>query len=204
MSEYRINFDYNLNPWKSNSKKAESLINTAFSAKILAFEFASNWCRKSGVLEYSKYLISCWFQGLLNNRGFTNSGKILKSLTPFYTTLKCINIACQFVKDKNRTVVQKYPCQLQVLTLTARKTHTVLTPPSSLRFAAGGVPSLQTRQTSPSTTCFASAIWTTKPLPALMLCTVLCVSSQFRATISRLTIVPRLSSSLWQCRPYWR
>ena len=84
------------------------------------------------------YHVSCWFANFWGSFVSVWSCPVFLDntfmfLSVLVVALKCINIACQFIKDKNRTVVQKYPCQLQVLTLTARKTHTVLTPPFSLR-----------------------------------------------------------------------
>ena len=48
--------------------KAERLINTAFSPKILMFEFAPNGCRKTYIIKCLKHLISCEVQALFINR----------------------------------------------------------------------------------------------------------------------------------------
>ena len=48
--------------------KAERLINTAFSPKVLMFEFAPNGCRKTYIIKCLKHLISCEVQALFINR----------------------------------------------------------------------------------------------------------------------------------------
>ena len=48
--------------------KAERLINTAFSPKVLMFEFAPNGCRKTYIIKCLKHLILCEVQALFINR----------------------------------------------------------------------------------------------------------------------------------------
>ena len=63
--------------------KAERLINTAFSPKILMFEFAPNGCRKTYIIKCLKHLISCEVQALFINRVSRIQGKIKKGIDFF-------------------------------------------------------------------------------------------------------------------------